>query len=67
MTKEVWAIEDIGVYYSEAIVDLTLQKFSALVCGMQKRGDEYECYTAGQYYFLLTRSPLCDQFIEIFL
>ena len=67
MTEEVRAMEDIRVHYSEAIADLTLQKFSALVRGMQKRGDEYEGYTAGQYYLLLARGPLRDQFMETFL
>ncbi|MCJ1346315.1 hypothetical protein MMC31_004530 [Peltigera leucophlebia] len=67
MTEEVRAMEDIRVYYTEAIADLTLQEFNVLVCGMQKRGDEYGGYTAGQYYLLLARSPFCDQFMETFL
>ena len=67
MTEEVRAMEDIGVHYSEAIADLTLQEFSALVRGMQKRGDEYGGYTAGQYYLLLARGLFRDQFMETFL
>ena len=34
---------------------------------MQKRGDKYEGYTAGQYYLLLARGHLRDQFMETFL
>ena len=66
MTKEVWTIEDIKVHYSEAMTDLTLQEFSTLIRGIQKRNDQYRGYTAGQYYLLLARGPLCDQFIETF-
>ena len=67
MTEEVRAMEDIKVHYSEAIADLTLQEFSALVRGMQKHRDEYGGYTARQYYLLLVRGPLHDQFMETFL
>lgn len=67
MTEEVRAMEDIKVHYAEALKDLTLQEFSALVRGVQKRGYEYGGYTAGQYYLLLSRGPLRDQFMETFL
>lgn len=40
-------MEDIRVHYSKTIIDLMLQEFSALVYGMQKRGDEYRGYTIG--------------------
>ena len=53
-------MEDIRIHYSKIIADLTLQKFSALVRGMQKRSDEYGGYTAKQYYLLLARSPFHD-------
>lgn len=36
MTEDVQAIEDIKVYYFEAIAHLTFQKFSVLVYKMQK-------------------------------
>lgn len=46
------------MYYAKVIEDLTLQKFSVLARGLQKRGDEYGGYTAGQYYLLLSKGPL---------
>lgn len=60
-------MEDIKIYYVEVLANLTLQELSALVGSMQKQSDEYGGYTVGQYYLLLSRSPLCDQFIEKFL
>lgn len=60
-------MEDIKVHYAEAITDLSLEEFSAFVLEMQKRGDKYGGYTAGQYYLLLTRGPLHNKFMETFL
>lgn len=60
MTEKFRAMEDIKIYYAEAISDLTLQEFGAFVLGMQKRGDKYGGYTAGQYYFLLIKGSLRD-------
>lgn len=67
LTEEIWAMEDIKVHYAEAIANLSLEEFSAFVLGMQKRGDKYGGYTAGQYYLLLTKGPLRDKFMETFL
>lgn len=67
MTEEVRAMEDIKVHYAKALADLTLQEFSALVREIQKRGDEYGGYMAGQYYLLLSKGPLCYQFMKTFL
>lgn len=67
MTEEIRVIKDISIYYFEAIANLTLQKFNTLVCRMQKYSDEYGSYTAEQYYHLLARGPLCDQFMKTFL
>lgn len=66
LTEDIWAIEDIKVHYAEAFAELSLEEFSAFVLGMQKRGDKYGGYTAGQYYLLLTRGPLRDKFMENF-
>lgn len=43
--EEVWVIEDIKVYYFEAITDLILQKFNVLVSEMQKYSNQYKSYT----------------------
>lgn len=67
VTEEVRAMEDIKVHNAKALADLALQGFSALVRGMHKWGDEYGGYMAGQYYLLLSKGPLCDQFMKIFL
>lgn len=47
MIEEVWAMENIKIYYVKVISDLTLQEFSAFVLRMQKQSDKYGDYTAG--------------------
>lgn len=64
MTEEVRAMEDIKKNYAEAIQELSLSKFSALVRALQVVGSNYGGYTAGQYYLLLTDGSLRDQFME---
>ena len=57
----------IKVHYVKTIRDLSLEKFSVFILRKQKWGNKYEDYIAGQYYQLLTRGPLCDNFMETFL
>lgn len=60
MIEEIWAISNIKVYYTEALTDLIIQEFSALIRKMQIQGDKYKDYITKQYYLLLSNSPLCD-------
>ena len=55
------------MHYTKVIADLIVQKLSVLVKGIEKQGDKYKGYTAGQYYLFLLKRPFCNQFIEIFL
>lgn len=57
----------IKVHYVKTMTDLSLEEFSVFVLRMQKRGNKYEDYIAGQYYLLLTRGPLRDNLMETFL
>ena len=67
MTKKIWAIEDIKVYYMKAITDLSFKKLRAFILEMQKLGNKYGDHTSEQYYLLLTKVFLYDKFMKTFL
>lgn len=60
-------MEDIKVCYVKVIANLSLEKFNIFVLKIQKRGDKYRVYIAGQYYLFLIRGLLRDKFMETFL
>lgn len=49
LTEEIRGIEDMKVYYTKVIADLSLEEFNAFVLGMQKQSDKYGSYIAEQY------------------
>lgn len=64
MIEEIQTMKDIKKNYAEAIQELCFSQLNALIRALQVMGSNYRRYIISQYYLLLTKRLLWDQFIK---